>query len=70
MDLCLQLKTISKDTSTAKEYILRLKNMASYLGTISETVSGRDLILYGLGGLDSTYNYFVFFLYENKIYEF
>lgn len=36
-----------------------LKAMADHLRAIGEIVSNRDLILYSLGGLDSTYNPFM-----------
>lgn len=46
---------------------MHLKTMVDHLCVIGETILNKDLILYGLGVLDSNYNYFVS-SYENIIY--
>lgn len=58
MDLHLQLQTMSNDGSTVKEYMFQLKVMMDHMCVIVETISNRNVVHYGLGGLDSDYNSF------------
>lgn len=50
---------MSKNESSINEYVLHLKIVADHLNAIGETIPNKDLILYGIGGLDSTYNPFM-----------
>lgn len=58
MDLKLELQTLWKNNLSVEDYSLKSKAVADILSGIEE-VFERDLILYGVGGLDSEYNSFV-----------
>lgn len=58
MDLKLELQTLWKNNLSVEDYSLKSKAVADILPGIEE-VFERDLILYGVGGLDSEYNSFV-----------
>lgn len=73
------MQTLKKNDLNIKSYTLKLKSIVDYLAiigkkvkscvrklnlaTIGEKVKPRDLILYGLGGLDSDYNSFISDMY-------
>lgn len=59
MDLHLVLHTLVKNDLSINQYTLCLKAIYENLFAIGETIYERDILLYRLGGLDSSYNSFV-----------
>lgn len=63
MDLHLELQIVAKNDQTIDQYIMKLMTIANNLVVVGESASERDIMLYALGHLDSSYNSFVYSMY-------
>lgn len=60
MDLHLELQIVAKNDQTIDQYTMKLMTIANNLVVVGESASERDIMLYALGHLDSSYNSFVY----------
>lgn len=67
MDLRLEMQTLKKNDLSVETNTLKLKSFVNNLVTIGKDVTSRDLIIYGLGGLNLDCNSFISSVSTNVI---
>lgn len=56
MDLYLELQILAKHDLSIEQYTIHLKSILDNLFAIGESISEKDIMLYGFNGLDACYN--------------